>query len=114
MHHLHTYFYTQQGVAVLAQHPELTATSGGRGSRGIRIESPSSSYSMQLGVVHALSRSLGSTTITLNRKIIEDLRKEAVDKHLPLALLTTANLVSSLLDEIGNMNIKYICHVMYI
>ena len=55
---------------------------------------------MALAVVKALSRSLDSALITLNRKEIEKMRRAATTKKIPKTLLSTANLISSLFDEI--------------
>ena len=71
-----------------------------RVGRAIRITSPSCSQNTALSVVNALSRSLNSTLITLNRKEVEKMRRAAAFKEIPKSLLTTANLISSLFDEI--------------
>ena len=115
-----------KGSAVLAQHPHLlitppatagssagtTSSSRSRSgitpsavlryspSRGVRLESPSSSYSMQQAVVQALTRALGCSAVSLNRRNIDLVRAKARALSVPRHLLSTANLLSSLLDEI--------------
>ena len=74
----------------------------------MKIESPSCSQSMVLSVVKALSRSLDSTMITLNRKEIEKIRRAATVKNIPKSLLSTANLISSLFDEIEEEKVPII------
>jgi len=69
-------------------------------SRGVRLECPSSSYSMQQAVVQALTRALGCSAVSLNRRNIDLVRAKARALSVPRHLLSTANLVSSLLDEI--------------
>ena len=117
-----------KGSAVLAQHPHLltsapaavgsstgiSSSSRSRSgsnpnpaavlryspSRGVRLECPSSSYSMQQAVVQALTRALGCSAVSLNRRNIDLVRAKARALSVPRHLLSTANLLSSLLDEI--------------
>ena len=55
---------------------------------------------MILAIVNALSSSLQSTYITLSRKEVEKMRRAATLKNIPQELLSTANLISALFDEI--------------
>ena len=68
--------------------------------RAVKIESSSCSQSMILAIVKALSSSLQSTYITLSRKEVEKMRRAAILKNIPQELLSTANLISALFDEI--------------
>lgn len=104
-----------RGVANLVLNPDLfpphIGTSSYRFPRGIKLNCVSSTQDMQAAIVRALSNSVGSAFMSIDRFVFDRVRKEAISRGVSRKELTRVKLLSSFLeveDEFSQSLIMYL------